>query len=200
MSDATPKELAMIADRIAGRLNGEGDHALHVTREWADTIRAASYGEDKGGNRWEVDPLTLEVHPVPNDPTGESVTDPDEIAQIHSKLRKAMRQLRSAASDIEGILDQTSPDPSKHPRKPDDPMDDDRWCSSCKQDRGRLTPVAVHPDGRVRYKGLCRWCHDFITDYGRRPTATLIAKHHTPYVNVTEADVSRALGIKAKVS
>lgn len=187
-------DLAVVAERITQRVRMEGAKALTTTRSWADTIRAASYGEDKGGNRWEIDPLTLEVHPVPDDPTGEAVIAPDDIAQLHDRLRRHHRELRKVIAEIENIYDQASPNPALHPRRPDAEIDEDRWCSSCKQDRGRLTPVAVHNDGRVRFKGLCRWCHNFITEHGRRPTPGLIAKHHTPYVYVTETDIERALG------
>jgi hypothetical protein len=190
----------MILLRLVGRTRRETARALDTTRSWADTIRAASYGEDKGGNRWEIDPVTLEIHPMPNDPTGERVVAPDDVAQLHDRLYRLYRQIRSTASEIENILDQASPDPAKHPRKPDDQVSEDRWCTSCMQDRGRLEPVAVHSDGRVRYKGLCRWCHDFITDHGRRPTPSLIAKHHTPYVNVTPTDIDRALGRTKKAT
>lgn len=193
-------DLATVLHRLTTRTRQEGGKALEVTRSWADTIRAASYGDDKGGNRWELDPLTLELHAVPDDPTGEAVVEPDLVAQLHDRLHSLYRQMRKVAADIENIYDQASPDPEKHPRIPDDGLDEDRWCSSCMQDRGRLVPVAVHGDGRVRFKGLCRWCHDFIADYGRRPTPELIRKHHAPYVNVTETDIHRSLGIKKKAS
>lgn len=193
-------DLVMVLMRLVGRARSEGAGALKVTRSWADTIRAASYGDDKGGNRWELDPVTLEVHPIPNDVTGESVVDPDELVKMHDHLKGLYRKITSLAHEVEHIYDQTNPDPSKHPRKPDTELDADRWCTSCVQDRGRLTPVAVHPDGRVRYKGLCRWCKDFITDYGRRPTPALIAKHHSPYVHVTEDDINRAFGIRSKAA
>lgn len=199
-------DFVMVLARGLGRARAEGDHSLKVTRSWAEVIRAASYGDDKGGNRWEMDPITLEVHPVPDDPTGEAVVDPDELVKMHDHLKDLYRKIGGLLHEVEHIYDQTNPDPAKHPRRPDDELDPDRWCTSCVQDRGRLTPVAMHPPtedhphGRVRFKGLCRWCHDFIADYGRRPTASLIRKHHTPYVNVTETDVARALGRKQKAS
>lgn len=199
MSDPTPSDVARILNRLAGRVNTEMPKALKVTLSWADTIRAATYGEDQGGNRYSDcsnPPCANCPHPMPQDPTGEAAVNPDIVAQLHPTLRKHMRMLVSIAANVEHILDQASPDPTKHPRLPDSPIDEARWCTSCMQDRGRHQPVAVHRDGRVRYKGLCAWCHDFIADYGRRPTASLIAKHHTPYVNVTEGDVLRALGIK----
>jgi hypothetical protein len=196
MSDLTSTDLAVTLERMALRLRSEGDKALKTTREWADTIRAVSYDANKGDNRWEKDEETgAVVAPLGySDPTGKQVVEPDEVAQLYSKLRRLMRQLRSAAADAEHILDQANHDPKRRPTRPDDPVDEDRWCTSCMQDRGRLEPVAVHPDGRVRFKDCCRWCHDFTADYGRRPTAELVRKHHTPYVNVTEDDINRAFG------
>lgn len=202
MSEPTPHDVAMVLNRLALRVNREGKKALKITLSWADSIRAASYGEDQGGNRYSDcsnPPCKDCPHPMPQDPTGEGAINPDEVAQLHATLKKQLRTLLATAANVEHILDQADPDPTKHPRLPDAPLDESRWCTSCMQDRGRLHPVAVHSDGRVRFKGLCAWCHGFIADYGRRPTASLIAKHHTPYVHVTEGDVLRALGIGKKV-
>lgn len=194
----TPSDLATITERITGRLRHEGTAALATARSWADTIKAASYGDDKGTNRWEIDPTSGQLVPVPHDPTGDQAVDPDEVAQMHGRLLKLMHQARSVIAEMENIFDQVSPDPSKHPKKLDDKLDDDRWCRSCKADRGRLEPVAVHSDGRIKYRGECRWCHDVKADFGRYPTPELIRKHHTPYVYVTESDYAAAFGHRRK--
>ena len=188
----TPNELATVLERLAGRLRHEGTEALNTTRSWADTIRAANYSDDHGGNRWETDPDTDEVSPVPNDPTGDQAVNPDAVAQLHGKLTKLIRQGHSLAADMEHILDQASHDPKHHPKRPDDKLDEDRWCRSCKADRGWLEPVAVHPDGRIRYSGECRWCHDYKADMGRYPTPQLLRKRHAGH-RITEADIAASL-------
>lgn len=190
MSDHT--DLAMVLERVSSRARSEGAEADRTTRSWADTIRAASYGDEKGTNRWEVDAATGNVVPVPQDPTGDAAVDPDEVAQMNAQLHKAMRSLHRAAADYENILDQASHDPMKRPHKPDTQLDEDRWCRSCKADRGHLEPVAVHPDGRIRYNGECRWCHDFKAEYGRYPTPTLLRRHHAG-LRISEAHVTAAL-------
>lgn len=190
-------EFAHVLNRLAGRFHHEGSEALRTTRSWADTIKAANYSDDKGGNRWEEDPDTGEVHPVPPDPTGDQAVSPDAVAQMHSRLTKLMREIRSRCIDAEHILDQASHDPTKHPKRPDDKLDEDRWCKSCKTDRGWLEPVAVHPDGRIRYSGECRWCHDYRTDTGRPPTIGLLRKRHGGQ-RITEADILAALAPQSK--
>lgn len=190
---STHTDLAVVLERLTIRARQEGDEADRTTRSWADTIRAARYGEATTGNRWYLDEATNELSPMPNDPTGDQAVDPDEVAQLNSRLRKLVSTLRSAAAEYENILDQASHDPRKHPKRPDDKLDEDRWCRSCKADRGHLEPVAVHPDGRIRYKGECRWCHDFKAEYGRYPSPTLLRRRHAGH-RITEADVDAALG------
>lgn len=190
----TSSDLATVLNRLAGRFAHEGESTLSTTRSWADTIRAASYGDDKGSNRWAL--IDGELVPIPNDPTGDQAVDPDEVAQLHQRLRALMRQLHSVAAEVENIMDQASPDPRKHPKRPDDKLDEDRWCQSCKADRGYLEPVSTHDDGRIRYRGECRWCHDFKADTGRYPTPGLLRRRHAGF-RITEADIATALGRKA---
>lgn len=197
MSTPSSDEFAFIVRRMLGRWDHEGLSALQTTRSWADTIKAANYSDDKGGNRWEEDPLTGEVHPVPQDPTGDQAVAPDAVAQMYGKLQKLMREIRSRCADIEHIMDQASHDPKKHPKRPDDKLDEDRWCKSCMTDRGWLEPVAVHPDGRIRYKAECRWCHDYRADTGRPPTLGLLRKRHAGQ-RITEADILNALAPQSK--
>ena len=190
---STHRDLATILERLMIRAAQEGDEADRTTRSWADTIKAARYGEATTSNRWWLDKDTGEVYPVPNDPTGDQAVDPDEVAQLNARLHRLVRTLRSAAAEYEHILDQASHDPAKHPKRPEDKLDEDRWCRSCKADRGHLEPVAVHPDGRIRYKGECRWCHTFKAEYGRYPSPTLLRKRHAGQ-RINEADITQALG------
>ena len=74
----------------------------------------------------------------------------------------------------------------KDPRPVQKPMD---GCTSCVRDGGAWEPVSENTPG----KGLCRWCADFLRNYGRRPPVELVAMHRQGR-KVSTADVARTLG------
>ena len=58
----------------------------------------------------------------------------------------------------------------KDPRPKQKPLE---GCTSCHRDHGAWEPI----DHRRPSGGLCRWCADFLNDYGRRPTVRLVELH-----------------------
>ena len=52
------------------------------------------------------------------------------------------------------------------------------WCLACWKDAKYHSPVALHPDGRRRFKGLCRWCGEFKAANGFEPPTWLLHEKH----------------------
>ena len=62
-------------------------------------------------------------------------------------------------------------------------------CASCRRDNNAWEPI----DPRYPTGGLCRWCKDVLTTYGRRPTVQLVARHREGR-RISAGEMTAALG------
>lgn len=182
--------------RIADRLDSTGSTTWDTMAAWRRGASTASYDPEHGGNRWEEDDDGT-VWPVPSDPTGDTALGPrDDLAlpNYRRHLADIMRGLDHLEDDLNAGT------PHILGRLPDkdrlaEQAAEDGYCRSCYR-AGRVVDQAMHKDGTVRFKGLCRWCHDFKQEYGQLPPGRLLHKRHSGQ-RITEADVAKALGRKA---
>lgn len=198
-------DIPFIASRLreaADRLDNYGTTAWNTTDAWARGAGTANYDPESGGNRWWEDD-DGNVYPVPSDPTGDRALSIEEVNGLHDTYRNHLDVALSVADAL--IRDVTA----ATPRRPGQIADQDKlatqvgaegWCSSCFRNGGKLVPQAMHSSGEVKYRGSCRWCHDFESEYGRRAPLSLLQKRHAGQ-RITTTDILRALGIpRAKAS
>lgn len=186
--------IAARGQQASEALNRAGTTAWETSEAWKRGASTANYDPEVGGNRWEQD-SEGQVWAVPSDPTGDAALTPEQV-HAHEELVAALdTYLKSADRIVELVAMAT-------PRKLNQISDRDRlaaqvaaegWCASCYRNGGKLQPQAMHPDGRVKYQGSCRWCKEFEQEYGRKPPLSLLEKRHAGR-SVTLDDIAKALG------
>lgn len=203
----TTHDVTFVASRLrsaADALDAHGLTALQTTSQWARGAGTANYDPESGGNRWEQDEDDGTVWPVPSDPTGDRALRRDVMDHAHAKycadLTKALAAADALITDVETATPHTPKQIGDHDKLAAQ-VGAEGWCSSCFRNAGRMEPQAMHGNGTIRYRGECRWCHDFKAEQGRYPTLSLLQKHHSRRP-ITAEDIARALGqpFKAKQS
>lgn len=202
-----PQEVARIAatERLSGELmESSGWRALEVTASWATGPRSANLDPDAGGWRYEaivnVDG-TVDVYPIPGDPTGEAVLHDDELAGDHGRLLVVIALGEYASAEQIRLIRKAVPNPVTA-LKPDDltptQVSAAGWCTSCWRDGTYHEPVAVRPDGRRRYQDHCQWCGQFAAAHdGNPPPLQLVEARHRGE-RITEQKVALALAHEAE--
>ena len=124
-----------------------------------------------------------------SDPTGNAGIGPDRSA---ADLRRMRRLIETAIGAIEAATALAAGYPTQvHPPADVEPTPGEDWCLACWKDAKYHSPVALHPDGRRRFKGLCRWCGEFKAANGFEPPTWLLHEKHRGE-HVTEGMVANA--------
>jgi hypothetical protein len=182
--------------KLLDRIDSTGTTCWDTMADWRRGASTASYDPEHGGNRWEADDEG-EVWPVPSDPTGDTALGPPDD-QALGRYRRNLTTLASIIDHLEDDLNAGTPHrPGRLPDKDRlaEQAADDGYCKSCYR-AGKMVEQATHKDGTARFKGFCRWCHDFKQEYGQLPPGRLLNKRHAGG-RITEQDITRALGRKS---
>lgn len=123
------------------------------------------------------------------DPAGNAGIGPDRSA---ADLRRMRRHIETAITALEQASALAATYPTDVHQRPDvEPTPGEDWCLACWKDAKYHSPVALHPDGRRRFKGLCRWCGEFKAANGFEPPTWLLHEKHRGQF-VTEGMVGNA--------
>lgn len=191
-------DLTFIAARLrlaADKIDKAGTTAWETTDNWAAGAGTANYDPELFGNRWYEDDDGV-VWAVPCDPTGDRALSTEDINRAHRRYVTHLDEALAVADHLIEDIDAATP------RRPNQIADQDRlaaqvgvegWCSSCFRNAGRLVPQAMHSNGQVKHRGLCRWCADFEREYGRKPPLSLLQQRHAGR-SITTAAIDKALG------
>lgn len=130
-----------------------------------------------------------------SDPTGNAAIANLSSNTLKHRLDTAVKTFERAATTLTLTILNAVKDHQQHERDRDE-LDVDNgpgvdWCASCYRDNQHLEPVAVHRDGRIKYRGSCDWCYSFAAKHHREPPVALLDIHHQKG-RVSEADIIRA--------
>lgn len=189
------RRLLPAADLALVTLDGEASTAhdrqhlelpatMHLMRDaMAGQPRAASYTPPSGPSSDRDDPGAAdgEVATGHHDPTGDAAISGDRAAKDLRRLRFLVDQRVRITMELDALI---ASYPTQHQQSADvEPTPGEDWCLACWKDAKYHSPVALHPDGRRRFKGLCRWCGEFKAANGfEPPTKLLEVKHRGEHV------------------
>jgi hypothetical protein len=197
------RRLLPAADLALVQLDGEASTAhdrqhlelpatMHLMRDaMAGQPRAASYTPPSGPGSDREDPGAAdgEVATGHHDPTGDAAITGDQAAKDLRRLRFLVDQRVRITMELDALI---ASYPTQHQQRADvEPTPGEDWCLACWKDAKYHSPVALHPDGRRRFKGLCRWCGEFKAANGFEPPTWLLHEKHRGQ-SVTEGMVAVA--------
>lgn len=121
-----------------------------------------------------------------SDPTGQAVATAggiEALREFDEACKQAFNYLLRADQIRERFL---PPLPFKPPARVDGPGP--MWCKSCWRDNKHCEPISDH----YARKGLCRWCGDFLGEYGRAAPVEVLEKRHRGQ-RISQQEVERAI-------
>lgn len=183
--------LAANALATAERLRRDGEVAWARIRSWQTGTRSPS-----------LDPLTRgwrhdsNGEPIPNDPTGEAGTQPDDLRHVHDHYVDLLAKYNAIGGELDRLTRQAVPKPVTTSATDSVDLAADGWCVSCHTDNRFCEPITEDRGVRV-YENLCRWCGTFRRTEGVLPPLELLRARHEGR-KVTTLMVRRALARRAK--
>lgn len=184
--------LSANAQATADRLHRDGRVAWDRIRSWQTGTRSPSLDPNTRG--WKHD---SEGEPIPNDPTGEAGTQPDDLRHIHDHFADLLARYNQLGNELDRLLRDAVPKPVTVSPTDDVDLAADGWCVSCHTDAGFCEPITEDRGVRV-FATVCRWCGTFKRTEGVAPPVSLLRARHEGR-KITSSMVERALG-RVKVS
>lgn len=88
-----------------------------------------------------------------------------EVAELDDALERITQRTNALRAKVTKVLYRATRPEEPPKAKTKEP----EWCISCARIKDHCEPIALHPNGRVKYATLCRMCGDFKGHYGRIP-------------------------------
>jgi len=129
--------------------------------------------------------------PIPNDPTGEAGTQPDDLRHVHDHYVDLLTKYNAIGGELDRLTRQAVPKPVTATATDSVDLAVDGWCVSCYRDGGYCVPITEDRGVRV-YKDVCRWCGTFKRAEGVDPPLELVRARHRGD-KITTAMVRRSL-------
>jgi len=142
------------------------------------------------------------------DPSGEGATQPDHAAARHRRYIRCLALVSKLEAELYHLAKNQPAEASERPSLDDDPHGPgEGHCISCYRLDRRHEPIAMHTDGRKRYKDKCRFCGDFRATTvdpendpdGYDPSLEMLEAWHAPGKIVTEDMVKAAKSERLRV-
>jgi len=178
--------LAANAQVTAERLRRDGEVAWARIRSWQTGTRSPSLDPNTRGWRHDSD-----GEPIPNDPTGEAGTQPDDLRHVHDHYVDLLAKYNAIGGELDRLTRQAVPKPITTSAADSVDLAADGWCTSCHRDNNYCEPVGMNKGQKV-YNDVCRWCGDFRREHKQVPPLALLRARHEGR-RVTLTMVERAL-------
>jgi len=143
---------------------------------------------DPNTRGWRHD---AEGEPIPNDPTGEAGTQPDDLRHVHDHYVDLLGRYNDLGNELAHLLRSAVPKPVTPSPTDSADLAAEGWCVSCHRDRDYCEPISEDRGVRV-YKDVCRWCGTFKRTEGVEPPLVLLRARHGG-AKITTTMVQRAL-------
>lgn len=175
IANALPRRLGTMLEQLVGQPGAAGP-SDRPSRQWCDEhgrdLRAC-LDEDLACTGWTV---------TVSDPTGEAAVTTDRARHDRAQIEHHLGIAWHAVDVIQGILARYPE--GKMPKAPATDGVPAGACQSCWRDHHHFEPTATGT-----YRRWCRWCGDFLADYGEMPpTAILERRHRGQRISTREID------------